>query len=70
MVNFQHFSMDNDTGVVTVGAGMPIKVLNEKLQNAGARAIPHGIAPGIGIGGHAGIVSPLLSLKVVRSFAE
>jgi hypothetical protein len=62
--------MDNDTGVVTVGAGMPINVLNQKLQNAGGRAIPHGIAPGIGIGGHAGIVSPILLLKVVRSVAE
>jgi hypothetical protein len=35
-----------------------------KLHDAGGRAIAHGVCPGVGIGGHATIVSPWVLFPV------
>ena len=47
--------MDNSTWEATVGAGTKLGVLDEKLHDAGGRAVAHGICPGVGLGGHATI---------------
>jgi hypothetical protein len=57
MVNFQEFSMDNSTWQATIGAGTLLGDVTPRLHNAGGRAIAHGTCPGVGMGGHATIVS-------------
>ncbi|KAG0013808.1 hypothetical protein BGZ82_002019 [Podila clonocystis] len=50
---FQQFSIDDDTGIVTVGAGNRLGPLYIKLWNAGEYLVPAGTCPGVGVGGHA-----------------
>ncbi len=57
MVNFQEFSMDNRTWQATIGAGTLLGDVSTRLHKAGGRAIAHGTCPGVGMGGHATIVS-------------
>lgn len=47
--------MDNSTWHATVGAGTKLGDLDDRLHDAGGRAVAHGICPGVGIGGHATI---------------
>lgn len=47
--------MDNSTWRATVGAGTRLGAMDEKLHDAGGRAVAHGICPGVGLGGHATI---------------
>jgi FAD/FMN-containing dehydrogenase len=57
LAHLQHFSMDNSTWLATIGGGSRLRTVSDNLHNAGGRAIAHGACPGIGIGGHATIVS-------------
>ncbi|KAI5777356.1 hypothetical protein EDC01DRAFT_635891 [Geopyxis carbonaria] len=50
---FQSVSVNSTSNVATVGAGIRLGNMAIKLYNAGARAVPHGTCPGVGIGGHA-----------------
>jgi hypothetical protein len=52
MKNFQHFSMDPDTHVATIGAGTNLGDLQDRLLHAGGRAMTHGSCPQVGVGGH------------------
>lgn len=64
LVNFQGFSIDNATWQATIGAGMTLGDVDEKLEPVG-RAFAHGVCPGVGIGGHATVVSlSILSLRL------
>jgi FAD/FMN-containing dehydrogenase len=56
LINFQRFSMDNDTWLATIGAGTRLGDVAERLHKAGSRAIPQAVCPGIGMGGQATIV--------------
>jgi hypothetical protein len=51
LINFQRFSMDNDTWLATIAAGTRLGDVAEKLHKAGSRAIPQAVCPGIGMGG-------------------
>jgi hypothetical protein len=55
--NLQDFSMDTNTWKATIGAGHKLHDLDQKLHDNGKRAMSHGTCPGVGIGGHATIVS-------------
>lgn len=59
LVNLQHYSLNETTWYATIGAGMKLGDVDENLDKAG-RAFAHGVCPGVGIGGHATIVSLLL----------
>jgi hypothetical protein len=48
---FQGVTVDSN-GVATVGAGIRLGNLATAIYNQGARALPHGTCPGVGIGGH------------------
>ncbi|KAG0229208.1 hypothetical protein BGW41_003148 [Actinomortierella wolfii] len=50
---FQHFRLDPETAVVTVGAGTRLGPLYTKLWALGQYLIPAGTCAGVGIGGHA-----------------
>lgn len=58
LANFQNFSMDTNTWQATIGGGHKLHDVTEKLHDNGKRAMAHGTCPGVGIGGHATIVSP------------
>lgn len=47
--------MDNSTWRATVGGGTRLGDMDDKLHDAGGRAVAHGVCPGVGIGGHATI---------------
>ena len=64
MVNFNGFSMDEKTWHATIGSGTRLGEVTTKLHDAGGRAIAHGVCPGVGIGGHATIVSPWVLFPV------
>ena len=49
---FQNISV-NSTGVVQVGGGVRLGNLALRIYNQSKRALPHGVCPGVGIGGHA-----------------
>ncbi|KAI4086454.1 MAG: hypothetical protein LQ344_007549, partial [Seirophora lacunosa] len=49
---FQTVSVDNK-GVAQVGGGVRLGNLATGIYNQSKRALPHGICPGVGIGGHA-----------------
>jgi hypothetical protein len=53
--HFQQFSMDTTTWQATIGAGTPLEDVTAKLNDAGGRAMAHGVCPQVGIGGHATI---------------
>ncbi|EOD48226.1 putative glucooligosaccharide protein [Neofusicoccum parvum UCRNP2] len=50
-----HFSMDESTWVATVGAGNLLQNVTDKMAAAGSRVIAKGVAPQVGLGGHATI---------------
>ena len=52
MKNFQQFHMDKSTWIATIGAGTLLDDVTKRLNNAGGRAIAHGICPQVGAGGH------------------
>jgi hypothetical protein len=52
MKNFQQFDMDKSTWIATIGAGTLLDDVTKRLDNAGGRAIAHGICPQVGTGGH------------------
>ncbi|KAJ5108088.1 hypothetical protein N7456_004763 [Penicillium angulare] len=52
MKNIQHFSVDPDTHIATVGAGTLLGDLHQRLYHAGRRAVTHGACPQVGMGGH------------------
>lgn len=56
LVNMQHYSMNETTWYATIGAGMKLGDVDTNLDKTG-RAFAHGVCPGVGIGGHATIVS-------------
>lgn len=56
LVNINQYSIDNATGHATIGAGMRLGDIDDKLHETG-RAFAHGVCPSVGIGGHATIVS-------------
>ncbi len=53
----QDFSIDTNTWQATFGGGYKLSDVTQKLHDNGKRAISHGTCPGVGIGGHATIVS-------------
>lgn len=53
----QDFSMDKNTWQATIGGGTRLSDVTKRLHDNGKRAISHGTCPGVGIGGHATIVS-------------
>ena len=57
LVNMKTFSMDETTWHASIGSGYLLGEIDTQLHNHGARAAPHGICPGVGIGGHATVVS-------------
>lgn len=57
LVKLQHFSVDGATQHARVGAGTLLGDVTTRLHEAGGRAFAHGVCPGVGIGGHATIVS-------------
>lgn len=59
LMNMKDFSMDTNTWQATIGGGTKLSDLTKKLHDNGKRAISHGTCPGVGIGGHATIVSVL-----------
>lgn len=66
LVNFQNYSIDEISWYATIGAGMSLGDIDQNLHKTG-RALPHGLCPGVGIGGHATVVreeaSSVLDLK-------
>lgn len=52
MTKIQHFSVDKDTHIATVGAGTLLGDLHQRLYHAGRRAVAHGSCPQVGMGGH------------------
>ncbi|KAJ5731308.1 uncharacterized protein N7483_005816 [Penicillium malachiteum] len=50
--NMQHFSMDTETQIATVGPGTNLGDLQQRLYHAGRRAVAHGSCPQVGVGGH------------------
>lgn len=56
LVGLQQYSMDETTWHATIGAGMKLGEVDTNLDKTG-RAFAHGVCPGVGIGGHATIVS-------------
>lgn len=56
LVNIDQYSIDNATGYATIGAGLRLGDIDDKLHET-SRAFAHGVCPSVGIGGHATIVS-------------
>lgn len=56
----QHVKIDPATQHALVGGGALLGKLTESLHEQGGRAFAHGICPGVGIGGHATIVSGII----------
>ncbi|KAJ5778171.1 hypothetical protein N7520_001417 [Penicillium odoratum] len=50
--NIQHFSVDEETQIATVGSGTLLGDLHSRLYHAGRRAVAHGSCPQVGMGGH------------------
>lgn len=57
LINMQSFQMDNTTWQASVGSGFRLDGLDKLLHTNGGRAIAHGTCPGVGVGGHATVVS-------------
>ncbi|KAF7556856.1 hypothetical protein G7Z17_g1094 [Cylindrodendrum hubeiense] len=53
MKNFRKVEVKGTTGIATIGPGNTLKTLVEGLHTQGARYMPHGSSPSVGIGGHA-----------------
>lgn len=57
LVNLKNFQMNNDTWQASAGSGFRLDGLDNLLHKNGGRAIAHGTCPGVGVGGHATVVS-------------
>lgn len=57
LLHLQKFGMDTTTWEATVGAGTKLGLVSQKLHDNGRRAMAHGVCPGVGVGGHATVVS-------------
>ena len=55
--NLQKFEMDTNTWHATIGGGSKLSDVTDRLHDHGKRAMAYGTCPGVGIGGHATIVS-------------
>lgn len=66
LVNMQKFSMDTNTWQATIGAGTKLGSVTQKLHDNGKRAMAHGVCPGVGIGGHATVVSRFYCGRLLR----
>ena len=53
MSNFKQISVDPNTHIATIGPGNRLGNIALALNDAG-RALPHGVCPYIGMGGHSG----------------
>lgn len=49
---FNTIEVDDETEIATVGTGVRLGNLALGLFERGERAVPHGVCPGVGIGGH------------------
>lgn len=67
MVNLKDFQMNNDTWHASVGSGYRLDDLDKLLHQNGGRAMAHGTCPGVGVGGHATVVSINFCVPVSRS---
>lgn len=52
MQNFNYIRVDKGNGIATIGSGNKLKDIVEGLHAKGARYMPHGSSPSVGIGGH------------------
>ncbi|EOD43305.1 putative glucooligosaccharide oxidase protein [Neofusicoccum parvum UCRNP2] len=50
--NLNQLSVDQATGIATIGPANDLKAVNEGLHDNGRRMIPHGTSATVGIGGH------------------
>jgi FAD/FMN-containing dehydrogenase len=50
---FNKVTLDQSTGVATVGGGVRLGNMANEIYEQGKRALPHGTCPGVGVGGHA-----------------
>lgn len=67
LVNLKSFRMNNDTWQASVGSGFRLDGLDKLLHANGGRAIAHGTCPGVGVGGHATVVSnSILCTEMLR----
>ncbi|KAF5706724.1 reticuline oxidase [Fusarium mundagurra] len=56
MINYRYVTLDKTTWLTTIGAGSLLGDIDTLLeQEKGNRGFPHGVCPGVGIGGHATI---------------
>ncbi|KAF4342092.1 reticuline oxidase [Fusarium beomiforme] len=56
MINYRYVKLDKTTWLTTIGAGSILGDIDTLLEKEkGNRAFPHGVCPGVGIGGHATI---------------
>ncbi|RPA91174.1 FAD-binding domain-containing protein [Choiromyces venosus 120613-1] len=53
MKKFRNLTVDPDTFVATVGAGLRLGDIASGIHAIAGRALPHGLCPGVGISGHA-----------------
>ena len=51
MKHFRQFSFDDSTNLATIGPGLQLSDMTQKLSDVG-RAMPYGAVPEIGVGGH------------------
>ena len=51
MKHFRQFSFDDSANVATIGPGLQLSDMTQKLSDVG-RAMPYGAVPEIGVGGH------------------
>ncbi|KAF2652414.1 Glucooligosaccharide oxidase [Lophiostoma macrostomum CBS 122681] len=50
---FNNVTLNQETGIVSVGGGVRLGNLANGIYDQGKRALPHGTCPGVGVGGHA-----------------
>lgn len=53
----RYVTVDEDSWHATIGGGSLIGDIDDLLDKKGNRAFSHGVCPGVGIGGHATVVS-------------
>ncbi|KAH9917719.1 uncharacterized protein B0H18DRAFT_1123430 [Fomitopsis serialis] len=53
LAHLNDIEVDNSTGIAMIGTGSRLGDIAIRLFNQGGRALPHGVCPLVGIGGHA-----------------
>ena len=53
----RYVQMNEQSWYASIGGGSLIGDIDDLLEKKGNRAFPHGICPGVGLGGHATVVS-------------